>query len=243
MAIRIIVNGANGRMGQETVKAIQQEKEFELVAQTNRNDNLSDVIKKTNPRIVIDFTNAAVAFESALAIINAGVHPVIGTSGLTAEQITELQKISADKKLGGIIAPNFSIGAILMMRFAREAAKYLSNVEIIELHHDGKLDSPSGTAMKTADMIAEVRQKKSENKNTHETIPGARGASHHGIPIHSVRLPGFIAGQQVIFGNQGETLTISENTISREAYMPGVRLACKKVLQLDNLVYGLEHVL
>lgn len=243
MTIRIIVNGANGRMGQETVKAIQQEKEFELVAQTNRNDNLSEVIKKINPQIVIDFTNAAVAFESALTIINAGVHPVIGTSGLTAQQITELQKISADKKLGGVIAPNFSIGAILMMRFAREAAKYLPNVEIIELHHDGKLDSPSGTAMKTADMIAEVRQKKSENKNTHETIPGARGASHHEIPIHSVRLPGFIASQQVIFGNQGETLTISENTISRESYMPGVRLACKKVLELDSLVYGLEHVL
>lgn len=243
MTIRIIVNGANGRMGQETVKAIQQEKEFELVAQTSRNDNLSDVIKKTNPQIVIDFTNAAVAFENALTIINAGVHPVIGTSGLNAQQITGLQKISSDKKLGGIIAPNFSIGAILMMRFAREAAQYLPNVEIIELHHDGKLDSPSGTAMKTADMIAEVRQKKSKNKNTHETIPGARGASHHEIPIHSVRLPGFIASQQVIFGNQGETLTISENTISREAYMPGVRLACKKVLQLDNLVYGLEHVL
>lgn len=243
MSIRIIVNGANGRMGQEAVKTVQQEPGFELVAQIGRNDDLTAAIKKTNAQIVIDFTNAAAVFENTLMIINAGAHPVIGASGLTTQQITELQQICADKKLGGIIAPNFCVGAVLMMKFARDAAKYLPDVEIIEMHHDGKLDSPSGTAMKTAEMIAEVRKNNSVVKQIHETIPGARGATSHNIPIHAVRLPGLVANQEVIFGNQGETLTLRHNTINREAFMPGVRLACKKVLQLDKLIYGLEQVL
>jgi 4-hydroxy-tetrahydrodipicolinate reductase len=243
MATRIIINGANGRMGQETVKTIQQEKSFELVGQANRGDNLSDLIKNTNANIVIDFTNAAAVFENALTIINAGVHPVIGATGLTAEQITDLQHICSNKKLGGIIVPNFSISAVLMMKFARETAKYLPNVEIIEMHHTGKLDSPSGTAIKTAEMIAEARNKHSTISQTHEVVPGSRGANYHGIPIHAVRLPGFVADQEVIFGNQGETFALHHRTINREAFMPGVKLACQKVLDLQQLVYGLEHIL
>lgn len=243
MPIRIIVNGANGRMGREAVKMVQQEKEFNLVAQTGGNDDLSSIIKKTHAQIVIDFTNATVVFENAVNIINAGAHPVIGTSGLTAQQVATLQTMLKSRKRGGIIAPNFCIGAILMMKFAREAARYLPDVEIIEMHHEGKLDAPSGTAIKTAEMIAEVRKNSPTIKHIHETIPGSRGAMSHGIPIHAVRLPGMVANQEVIFGNQGETLTLRHNTINRESFMPGVKLACKKVLELDQLIYGLEHLL
>lgn len=243
MPIRVIVNGASGRMGQETVKAVQQDSELELVGQTGHKDNLAEIIKSSRANVVVDFTNASVVFNSALSIINAGAHPVIGTSGLKAPEISELKKLCAEKKLGGIIAPNFCIGAVLMMKFAQEAAKYMPDVEIIEMHHGAKLDAPSGTAMKTAEMIAEVRKQNTATKQIHETIPGSRGATSHGIPIHAIRLTGVVADQDVIFGNQGETLTLRHATINREAFMPGVRLACKKAVKLDKLIYGLEHVL
>lgn len=241
--LKVIVNGANGRMGQVTVKAIGNDPECELVASTGPEDDLSAVIKATGADIVVDFTVASVAFANANKIIEAGAHPVIGTSGLTADQIATLTSQCEAKNLGGIIAPNFSIGAVLMMRYAKDAAKYFSSVEIIELHHDGKEDSPSGTAMKTADMIAETRQAPSPLKAGKETIPGARGANHHDIAIHAVRLPGLVAHQQVIFGGLGETLTLKHDSINREGFMPGVLLACKKVKSLRTLIYGLEHIL
>jgi 4-hydroxy-tetrahydrodipicolinate reductase len=243
MTIRILINGAGGKMGQESVRAVQSDRKLELVGQTGRVDRLEDAIKKHSPQVVVDFTTPDTVYENTLTIINAGVHPVIGTTGLKPDQIADLNQRCAQKKLGAIIAPNFSISAILMMRFAEQAAKYLPDVEIIELHHPGKLDSPSGTAIKTAEMIAKVREKNDPPKATRETIPGARGAVSHGIPIHSVRLPGLVANQEILFGGLGETLRISHYTINRESFMPGVLLACKKVLQLDHLVYGLEQLL
>lgn len=239
---KIIVNGATGKMGQMTVATLEQIPDFKLVAALSSKDNLKEAIEKHRPDIVVDFTVATVSYENTKTIINANVHPVIGSTGLTKEQLQELQTISREKKLGGIIAPNFSIGAILAMRFAKEAARFYSNVEIIEYHHDKKLDAPSGTAIKTAEMIAETREFSSP-KPQHEIVTGSRGATLNGIPIHAVRLPGIVAKEEIIFGAPGETLTIQHNAIDRSAFMQGVVLACQKVLTMNELVYGLEVII
>lgn len=244
MPIRILINGASGKMGQATVNAIKQDNQFDLVRTTGREDNLSEAIKKSNADVVIDFTNAEAVFENSKKIIEAGARPVIGTSGLLANQIQELQALMQEQQLGGIIAPNFSLGAVLLMKHARELAKYFPHIEIIEMHHDGKLDSPSGTSLRTAELIAETREAAGiAPKKLRETIPGARGATHHEIPIHAIRLPGLVAHEQVIFGGSGETLTLRHDSIDRQSFMPGVSFACKKVMELDHLVYGLENLL
>jgi 4-hydroxy-tetrahydrodipicolinate reductase len=243
MTIRVLVNGANGRMGQASVKAINDDPELTLVGNGSKQDNLAELIKELKAQVVVDFTNADAVAASVQTIIDSGVHPIIGTSGLLGEQVKQYQEQCAKLKLGGIIAPNFSLGAVLMMKHAQEIAKYFSHVEIIEMHHDGKLDSPSGTALRTAEMLA-VNFKPIENtKKSRENIPGARGASHHKIPIHAIRLPGLVAHEQVIFGATGETLTLRHDSIDRVCFMPGVVLACKKVIALKELVYGLEHIL
>lgn len=243
MSIRVLVNGAAGRMGQTTIMAIRHNKDFELAGETNSKDNLKKCIQTTKAEIVIDFTNASAVFANAKKIIEAGAHPVIGTSGLLPEQITELQQSCSEKKLGGIIAPNFCMGVLLMMRFAQQAADYFSEVEIIEIHHDKKLDAPSGTALKTAELIAQARKKNPSSKKIHETLPGSRGACKEQIPIHALRLPGFLAKQEVIFGHLGGNLVITHETIDRNAFMPGVLLACRKVISLKKLIYGLETLL
>lgn len=241
--INILLNGAHGRMGQETRKALLLEPELQLVGELGRADDLAMAIKNCQAQVVIDFTHPDTVFANALTIIEAGLHPVIGTTGLKSAQVIELTALCAKKKLGGIIAPNFSIGAVLMMRFAAEAARYFPDAEIIEYHHQDKKDSPSGTAIKTAEMIASKRERIPQLPAATEVIAGARGAAYQAIPIHAVRLAGLVANQQVIFGGRGETLTIQHNTINREAFMPGVILACKKVMHLDKLIYGLEHIL
>lgn len=243
MIITVLINGANGKMGQQTSKALSESNQFKIVGQTGRNDDLAKEIKTSNANVVVDFTTAAVAYQNAKIIIEAGARPVIGTTGFMSEQIQELSQLCQQKKLGAIIAPNFSIGAVLMMQYSREIAKHFPHVEIIELHHDQKADAPSGTAIKTAEMIAEVRTNVAAKVIEKELIPGARGGKKHNVHIHSIRLPGLVAHQEVIFGGVGETLTLRHDTISREAFMPGVLLACKKVLELDHLVYGLEHIL
>ena len=243
MSIRVLVNGANGRMGQATVKAITADPELTLVGTTGRQDNLAEAIKTHAADVVVDFTNAEAVAESTRIIIESGARPVIGTSGLLLEQVKAFQATCKAAKLGGIIAPNFSLGAVLLMKHAQEIAKYFGHVEIIEMHHDGKLDSPSGTALRTAEMLATNFKSASTAKKTKETIPGARGATYHDIPIHAIRLPGLVAHEQVIFGGIGETLTLRHDSIDRVSFMPGVCLACKKVMTLDELVYGLEHVL
>ncbi|GAB4224334.1 MAG: 4-hydroxy-tetrahydrodipicolinate reductase [Gammaproteobacteria bacterium] len=243
MPIRVLVNGANGRMGKFATAAIEADPELELVAQTDRHNNLREAIDANKTQVVVDFTTAESAYDNLATIVACGAHPVIGTSGLLTDQITHMQTQCAKQHLGGIIAPNFSIGAVLMMKYAQDAARYLDHVEIIELHHDQKQDSPSGTALKTADMIAENLRSHQHLAEQKETIPGARGARHHNIHIHALRLPGLVAHQQVIFGAQGETLTIRHDSLNRECFMPGVLLACKKVMDLNELVYGLEHIL
>lgn len=242
--IRALVNGASGRMGQITSKMLKDHPDFELVGETGRGDHLAETIKDTKAQVVIDLTHADVVYKNAQTIIESGAHPVIGTSGLLPQQVIELQKRCQSLKLGGIIAPNFSIGVVLTMKYAQEIAKYFSHVEIIELHHDGKLDSPSGSALYTAELMAKANKNLNQpEKNLHETVSGARGAKHAGVPIHSIRLPGLVAHQRVIFGGLGETLTLSYDTIDRQSFMPGIALACKKAMELKELVYGLENVL
>jgi 4-hydroxy-tetrahydrodipicolinate reductase len=243
MTIRVLINGASGKMGQQAVKTIESDPDLVLAGETGRKNDLAVEIKNTKADVVLDLTNASVVLQNLKTIIAAGAHPVIGTSGLLKEQVQEFQTQCVKLKLGGIIAPNFSIGALLMMKHAQEIAKYFPDVEIIEMHHAGKLDSPSGTAVRTAELLAMEQAAKSPLKQTKETIKGARGATYQNIPIHSIRLPGFVAHQQIIFGGPGETLTIRHDSIDRQCFMPGVVLACKKVIGLKELVYGLEHVL
>lgn len=244
MTIRILVNGAQGKMGQLTVKTIGEQPDFSLVGATDRIDDLGLEIKKRKAQVVIDFTNADSILKNVETILDAGVHPVIGTTGLIKDQIMSLQERAAKQKLGGVIAPNFSLAAVLMMKHAADMAKYFPEVEVIEMHHTGKLDSPSGTALRTAELLAESRGKTSATQHAlREIVTGARGADYNQIHIHSVRLPGLVANQEIIFGGLGETLTIRHSTIDRQCFMPGVILACKKVMGLDRLVYGLEHFL
>ena len=242
--IRVLVNGAKGRMGQEVVKAVTAAADLELVDQTDLEDDLIARIKASQAQAVVDFTTAAVAFENTRKILEAGVHPVVGTSGLLAEQVAELQQLAEDKGIGGLIAPNFAIGAVLLMKYAQDAAKYLPDVEVIELHHNRKADAPSGTAVMTAQLIAEARQEIPKALvQEKELFEGARGSEVHGVRVHSLRLPGLVAHQEVIFGGTGETLTIRHDSIHRESFMPGVCLACRKVIGTQQLFYGLEHLL
>ncbi len=241
--IPVIVNGAFGRMGRIACLALENQSEFCVVAQLGREDNLQDTMIKTQARIVVDVTRADCVFANALRIIENNAHPVIGTSGLNEAQLNHLRELCEKKQLGGIIAPNFSMGAVLMMHFSALAARFFPDVEIIEAHHPQKQDAPSGTALKTADLIHSVRAQAPQIGTQSHTLAGARGASYHHIPIHSVRLPGILARQQVIFGAPGETLTVAHDSIDRHCFIPGIRLACQQVTTLTRLHYGLEHLM
>ena len=244
MGIRVLVNGAKGRMGRTVVEAVRGDAALELVGETDLGDDLSAAIAHGKAAVVVDFTHPSSAYANAQAILAAGARPVVGTTGFTPQQIADLQARAETLRLGGLIAPNFAIGAVLMMRFAAQAAPHMPYVEIIELHHDGKAEAPSGTAIKTAELIAEARPKAPKLLvESKELAPGARGTKDYAVPIHSVRLPGHVAHQEVILGGLGETLRIRHDSISRESFMPGVLLAVKKAPELDKLYYGLEHLL
>ena len=200
-------------------------------------------INDLKPDVVVDFTLASSGFNNTQIILNNGACPVVGTSGFVEEQVEQLQQLSRDKKLGGLIAPNFSVGAVLMMKFAAEAAKYLPDAEVIEAHSPQKEESPSGTGIRTAEMIGTARTKAAMATSDKELVEGARGATVADVPLHSIRLPGVIAQQTVFFGGLSETLKIEHNSQHRESFMPGVCLACKKVVEHEELVYGLEHLM
>lgn len=239
---RVIINGAQGKMGRLAVIALSQQTEFEVVGQLGRSDDLVESILSLKPEIVVDLTSAESVYANTLSIIQHHVHPVIGTTGLLPEQILELTSLCERDQLGGLIVPNFSIAAVLMMHFAQIAARYMPNVEIIEAHHPHKKEAPSGTAIKTAQLIAKAR---SEHPSypCHELLSGARGANCQDIPIHALRLPGVVADQEVLFGQVGETLSLQHRTIDRVCFMPGLILACQQVTSLKTLCYGLEHLL
>lgn len=261
--VKVLVNGACGRMGQAVVKAVIEDKDLELVGAvdllggmdagelvgTGKNGvivgtDMEAVINEAKPEVMVDFTRPDVVFGNAVKALKLKVSPVIGTTGLSDEQKAELEKLANDNDTPVFIAPNFAIGAVLLMLLSREAAKYMPDVEIIELHHDKKLDAPSGTALQTAAMISEVRAAHQQgNPEESEKVQGARGANVDGMHIHSVRLPGYVAHQEVIFGGLGQTLTIRHDSLNRESFMPGVCLACKKVRSLSGLVIGLDKVM
>ena len=242
--IKVIVNGAKGRMGQEAVRAVESQSDLTLVGQTDLGDDLSVSIRKTGARVVVDFTQPKVAVENTEKILQSGAHPVVGTTGFTREDIARLTLLASDLGRGGLIAPNFAIGAVLVMKFAAEAARHLPSVEIIEMHHDQKLDAPSGTSIKTVELIRAAQPKEAApNPEEKETFPGARGGRYLGVPIHSVRLPGYVAHEEVLFGGPGQTLTLRHDSLSRESFMPGVLLAIRRVVNLKELFYGLETIL
>lgn len=241
---RVLVNGAKGKMGSTAVAAVEKDPDLVLVGQTDKGDDLRQAIKDTGAEVVVDFTIASVGYETFVKIIDAGAHPVVGTSGFNEEQVVQLRKICLEKGVGGLIAPNFSVGGVLMMKFAQEAAKYMPHVEIIEAHHEQKLDAPSGTAIRTAEMIrAAVADSEIPTDKGKELVAGVRGGRANDIVIHSVRLPGFLAQQRVIFGSIGQTLTIEHNSINRESFMTGVCLSAKKIVGRKELFYGLEELL
>jgi len=262
--IRVIVAGAGGKMGQEVVKTVLKDPELALTGAIDIghtgcdagelvglpacgiliSDDLNAVLHGSGATVLVDFTNAQAAARNAKFALTAGVAPVIGTTGLDEAEIGELRKATRKFQTGVLIVPNFTLGAVLMMSFARQAARYFPNVEIIELHHDQKIDAPSGTALLTAQSIgAERKPFHQGHPQEHEKIAGVRGGDWNGIRLHSVRLPGLVAHQEVIFGGPGQILTIRHDSINRESFMPGVALAIKKVRQLQGVNIGLETVL
>ena len=247
--INIAVCVANGKMGQEVIKAVSAADDMSLAAKIDIKDGefatIKDAKNSVKIDILIDFTQPKSIYKNALYCLNNGISIVIGTTGLSDEQIGELKKLSEAQKLGCFIAPNFSTGAVLMMKFAQMASKYFDNAEIIELHHNQKKDAPSGTAVKTALMMSEANSDFTKGNCAEvETIEGARGASsYNNIHIHSVRLPGYIASQEVIFGAGGQILTIRHDSMNRECYMDGVLRAVRYVDANHNFVYGLDNIL
>lgn len=248
--IRVIVCGAYGRMGQEVIKALSKQEDMKVVGAVdvrgvgesilgiNIRDNLEEVIKETQPSAIVDFTRREAAIESIKTGVKHGVTMIVGTTGFTQEDLDELKVFIETNNGKVLIAPNFAIGAVLMIKCAELVAPFMDNVEIIELHHDGKIDSPSGTSIATAKAISE---KKRFEPRVHSSE--ARGKTVNGINIHSVRLPGFVAHQEVIFGALGQTLTIRHDSTSRESFMPGVIYALRNIDKINGLVYGLDKLL
>lgn len=264
MGIRVLVSGANGRMGREVVKGVLADPELELVAAVGHQNgvgqdigvligreplgielvsNLSAAIVQSRAEVVVDFTRPAVVRENLEAIVKAGAHVVIGTTGITEADIPAITTLCRAGGVNAVIAPNFAVGAVLLLKFAAQAALFFPRVEIIETHHDQKLDAPSGTAIKYAEAIARAAGERTPAPVKMEKVAGVRGGEIAGIKIHSLRLPGFVAHHTIVFGGLGESLTLKHDSISRESFIPGVLLAVKKVPYLDGVVYGLERLL
>ncbi len=243
--IRVALAGHRGKVGSILVPALQNESDIEYVGGIGHGDDLAAFLHEKRPRVLVDFTRPAEALHIALASVAAGASPVVGTSGLSADAVDKLETACKEKGLGGIIAPNFAVGAVLMMHLAEIAAPHFEAAEVIELHHAGKLDAPSGTALSTARRLAAKRGGSpfSHRKAEKETLAGTRGGEEGNVAVHSVRLPGFVADQEVIFGLPGQTLTIAHRTTSREAYLPGVLLAIRRVVESTRFYRGLDQLL
>ena len=252
--IKVLVNGALGRMGRTVCGAVKADSDLELVGAVDViageveglqvETDLDAALKKFSPEVMVDFTRPNVVFQNVMTALANKVSPVVGTTGLSDEAKEKIRARAEENRTPAFIAPNFALGAVLMMLTAQRIAKYMPDVEIIELHHDKKLDAPSGTAELTAKMISEVRPPhKQGHPDEEERLAHVRGADFDGIKIHSVRLPGYVAHQEVIFGGLGQTLTIRHDSTGRDSFMPGVVLACKKVRGLKGLTVGLDKIL
>lgn len=269
--IPVVINGAGGKMGREVVKAIAAAEDMYIVAAVDKNPALlgqdvgevagcgalevpilndleASLVLATQDKIqgvMVDFTHPSGVYANTRAAIAYGVRPVIGTTGLSEEQINDLKEFAEKASTGALVIPNFSIGVVLLQQASLQAAKYFDHVEIIELHHNQKADAPSGTAIKTAQMLSELgKQFNPAQVEEKEEMPGAKGAvTDDNIRIHSVRLPGLIAHQEMIFGAPGQIYTLRHDTSDRSCYMPGVLLSIRKVTELQTLIYGLENIL
>lgn len=269
--MRVAIAGVNGRMGHAFVQAFHNNSDIQIVGAFGRekgnyvgcdiaevaavpgsartgilvSSGFLECVESSRPDVVLDFTQAEAAWKTASLAIQKGIRPVIGTSGLSQEHVKELAVMAEKRKIGAMVVPNFSVGAVLMMEFARQAGKFLPNVEIVEMHHTGKVDAPSGTAMHTANKLASSRDhyntKKVEEK---ELLSGARGGiTPSGVRVHSLRLPGLISHQEVIFGSEGELLTIRHDSFNTKCFLEGIKLSLQYVMGLEKLVVGLDSVL
>lgn len=241
--MKVAVLGAKGRMGTEAVAAISGASDLQLVAQLDLGDSLDQLVT-SGAQVVVDFTHPDAVMKNLEFAITNGISVVVGTTGFDDAKLTKLKGLlAANPKVGALIAPNFALGAVLMMQFSEVAAKYFESVEIIELHHANKVDAPSGTAVRTAQMITDARKQNNKAKMpdaTKDAIPGARGATVGDVLIHSVRSHGYVAHQEVIFGDPGETLSIRHDSINRAGFMPGVLLGVRQVVKHPGLTVGLE---
>ena len=255
--IKVLVNGALGKMGSTVVRTVLQQEDMELISAVDVHGagktvegvpvdaSLEEALIRSKPDVVVDFTRPDVVMDSLRIITSHGVNAVVGTTGFSPEDLEEVKGLAEKNGVGVLICPNFAIGDVLMMKAAEEIAKYLPQVEIIELHHDQKLDAPSGTAMLTAQKLAKARGGYVAQGREDETekLAHVRGGNYEGMHIHSVRLPGFVASQEIIFGSMGERLVIRNDSINRDCYMPGVMLGCRTMVKRRGLVYGLDAIL
>ncbi len=262
--MRVGVVGAAGRMGAEVCRAVDGSDDLDLIAAVDPSasgraleevtgarggdDGVTiagglDALVDAGVQVAVEFTGPGSVGDNLVWLLEHGIHAVVGATGLGEEELERARALAADGAANALVAPNFAIGAVLLMRFAAEAARHLPHVEVLELHHDGKVDAPSGTALRTAELIADARSDAPDVPLGDERHPGARGAEHAGVRVHSVRLPGLVAHQEVIFGGTGQTLSLRHDSLDRTSFMPGVLVACREVAGLDGLVVGLEHVL
>lgn len=244
--LRVAVIGARGRIGSEAVRAVEAADDMELVAALGRGDSLT-TLTEAGAQVAVELTHPDSVMENLEFCVRNGIHGVVGTTGWTEERLALLRsRLAESPSTGVLIAPNFSIGAVLTMAFAQQAARFFESVEVVELHHTKKADAPSGTATRTAQLIAAARDaaglERQQDPTTHG-LPGARGADVDGVPVHAVRLRGLLAHQEVLFGDAGETLTIRHDSLHHSCFMPGILLGARKVTQTPGLTFGLEHFL
>ncbi len=243
MTIRVGVLGACGRMGAEVCRAVSGAEGLELVAEVDEGDSISTLVD-TAADVAVDFTHPGAALDNVAFCLEHGIAAVVGTSGFDDAKLDAVRKLLDAHPGHVLVAPNFGVGAVLMMQFAAQAARFFDSVEVIELHHAGKVDAPSGTAVRTASLIAQARAGMGPVPDATTTeLDGARGASVDGVRVHSVRMPGLVAHQEVILGTAGETLTIRHDSLDRASFMPGVLLAVRGVREREGLTVGLEPLL
>ncbi|MGW4998184.1 4-hydroxy-tetrahydrodipicolinate reductase [Streptomyces hydrogenans] len=244
--LRVAVLGARGRIGSEAVKAVEAAEDMELVAALGRGDELG-ALTEAGAQVVVELTTPDSVMANLEYCVGHGIHAVVGTTGWTEDRLARLNGwLAASPETGVLIAPNFSIGAVLTIRFAQLAAPYFESVEVIELHHPNKVDAPSGTATRTAQLIAKARAEAglgAQPDATATALDGARGADVDGVPVHAVRLRGLLAHQEVLLGGEGETLTVRHDSLHHSSFMPGVLLGARRVVSTPGLTFGLEHFL
>jgi 4-hydroxy-tetrahydrodipicolinate reductase len=242
--MRVGVLGAKGKVGATMVRAVAAAEDLTFTAGVDAGDALT-LLVDSKTEVVIDFTHPDVVMDNLKFLIDNGIHAVVGTTGFTDERLNQVKEWLADKPdVAVLVAPNFAIGAVLCMHFAQQAARFFESAEVIELHHPQKADAPSGTAARTARLIAEARKDLPPNPDATSTgLEGARGANIDGIPVHSVRLSGLVAHQEVLFGTQGETLTIRHDSLDRTSFVPGVLLAVRRIQHRPGLTVGIEPLL